>query len=307
MGEITRRLLKKWSENVGLDIEAQIRKYGQDIQSNKNISAPTPYQFKRIILDLQLNIDDRQVVILGGTGAVGIAIAEGFLVEGANVCLIGRNKHKLKESYKYLSDKYENQFINIISGDASIEGGAEKIYSKIIEQDLIPDILVTNIGNGSIPNKPIDEINIFKDSFNVNFLSNYKIIQLLSDCLMSKSAAITMISSIAGLEVIGAPTAYSIAKNGIIALNKNLAKKMGPDVRVNVVSPGNIMFEGSVWQKKVKENPSMVKELIENNVALKRFAKPKEIADAVVFLSSERASFITGSSLIVDGGQTVGI
>lgn len=256
---------------------------------------------------MQLNIDDRQVVILGGTGAVGIAIAEGFLVEGANVCLIGRNKHKLKESYKYLSDKYENQFINIISGDASIEGGAEKIYSKIIEQDLIPDILVTNIGNGSIPNKPIDEINIFKDSFNVNFLSNYKIIQLLSDCLMSKSAAITMISSIAGLEVIGAPTAYSIAKNGIIALNKNLAKKMGPDVRVNVVSPGNIMFEGSVWQKKVKENPSMVKELIENNVALKRFAKPKEIADAVVFLSSERASFITGSSLIVDGGQTVGI
>ena len=256
---------------------------------------------------MQLNIDDRQVVILGGTGAVGLAIAEGFLVEGANVCLIGRNKHKLKESYKYLSDKYENQFINIISGDASIEGGAEKIYSKIIEHDLIPDILVTNIGNGSIPNKPIDEINIFKDSFNVNFLSNYKIIQLLSDCLMSKSAAITMISSIAGLEVIGAPTAYSIAKNGIIALNKNLAKKMGPDVRVNVVSPGNIMFEGSVWQKKVKENPLMVKELIENNVALKRFAKPKEIADAVVFLSSERASFITGSSLIVDGGQTVGI
>lgn len=47
MGEITRRLLKKWSENVGLDIEAQIRKYGQDIQSNKNISAPTPYQFKK--------------------------------------------------------------------------------------------------------------------------------------------------------------------------------------------------------------------------------------------------------------------
>ena len=256
---------------------------------------------------MQLNIEDRQVVILGGTGAVGLAIAEGFLVEGANVCLIGRNKHKLNESYKYLSDKYENQFINIISGDASIEGGAEKIYSKIVEQDLFPDILVTNIGNGSIPNKPIDEINIFKDSFNVNFLSNYKIIQLLSDCLMSKSAAITMISSIAGLEVIGAPTAYSIAKNGIIALNKNLAKKMGPDVRVNVVSPGNIMFDGSVWQKKVKENPLIVKELIENNVALKRFAKPEEIADAVVFLSSERASFITGSSLIVDGGQTVGI
>ena len=132
MGEITRRLLKKWSENVGLDIEAQIRKYGQDIQSNKNISAPTPYQFKkRIILDLQLNIDDRQVVILlGGTGAVGLAIAEGFLVEGLMFAFIGRNKHKLKESYKYLSDKYENQFIIIIFGDASIEGGAEKIYSK---------------------------------------------------------------------------------------------------------------------------------------------------------------------------------
>ena len=121
----------------------------------------------------------------------------------------------------------KNQFINIISGDASIEGGAEKIYSKIIEQDLIPDILVTNIGNGSIPNKPIDEINIFKDSFNVNFLSNYKIIQLLSDCLMSKSAAITMISSIAGLEVIGAPTAYSIAKKRNYCTEQKFSKENG--------------------------------------------------------------------------------
>ena len=100
---------------------------------------------------------------------------------------------------------------------------------------------------------------------------------------MSKSAAITMISSIAGLEVIGAPTAYSIAKNGIIALNKNLAKKMGPDVRVNVVSPGNIMFEGSVWQKKVKENPSMVKELIENNVALKGLPNLKKLRMQLFF------------------------
>ena len=60
-------------------------------------------------------------------------------------------------------------------------------------------------------------------------------------------------------------------------------------------------------RKEGKENPLMVKELIENNVALKGLPNPKEIADAVVFLSSERASFITGSSLIVDGGQTVGI
>ena len=102
----------------------------------------------------------------------------------------------------------------------------------------------------------------------------------------------------------GAPTDYSVAKSALISFSKNLARKVAPQIRVNVVAPGNIYYPGGTWDLKISENESKVKQMIENEVPLKRFGKPEEVADAVAFLSSERASFITGTTLIIDGGQT---
>ena len=103
------------------------------------------------------------------------------------------------------------------------------------------------------------------------------------------------------LKLLGAPTDYSVAKAALNALSKNLAKKVGPDVRVNcVVATGNVYFEGGTWENKIKENKSLVDRMLENEVPLKRFGKPEEVADAVTFLCSERASFITGSTLVVE-------
>jgi 3-oxoacyl-[acyl-carrier protein] reductase len=70
------------------------------------------------------------------------------------------------------------------------------------------------------------------------------------------------------------------------------------------VAPGNIYFKGGTWDKKLRSEKIVVENMIESQVPMKRFGKPEEIADAVVFLCSERASFITGSVLRVDGGQT---
>ena len=86
-----------------------------------------------------------------------------------------------------------------------------------------------------------------------------------------------------------------------------MARKLGGEIRVNVVAPGNVMFEGGSWDIKKQSDPERINEIIQTTVPMDRFAKPDEIADAVVFLCSERASFITGSVLVVDGGQTVGI
>ena len=102
----------------------------------------------------------------------------------------------------------------------------------------------------------------------------------------------------------GAPTDYSVAKSALIALSKNLSRKVAPNVRVNVVAPGNIYFKGGTWDEKIKSNKARVDTMLESQVPMKRFGTPDEIADAVVFLSSARSSFITGSTLVVDGGQT---
>ena len=115
------------------------------------------------------------------------------------------------------------------------------------------------------------------------------------------------ISSITAFEAFGAPVDYSNAKAAVVAFSKNLARKVADKVRVNVLAPGNVYFPGSSWHEKIHKDSDKVKQMINASIPMKRFGTPKEIADAGVFLCSNRASFITGSVLVVDGGQTVGI
>ncbi len=86
---------------------------------------------------------------------------------------------------------------------------------------------------------------------------------------------------------------------------KHLAHQLGPaGIRVNTVSPGNVLFPGGTWDRKLNEDKEGVERTIAESVPLNRFAAPSEIADAVLFLASARAAFITGEVLVVDGGQT---
>ena len=83
-----------------------------------------------------------------------------------------------------------------------------------------------------------------------------------------------------------------------------MAVKYGDKIRVNTVSPGNILFPNGTWDKKLKANKKEIMEYIHKNVPMKRFGSPDEIANTVLFLSSEKASFINGANLVVDGGQS---
>ena len=117
-----------------------------------------------------------------------------------------------------------------------------------------------------------------------------------------------MVASIAGLESSSAPLPYSAAKAALLNYGKNLARQLGPfNVRVNSVAPGNILFPGGSWERHLAERRDEVLKLIEAEVPLRRFGRPDEIADLIVYLSSERAAFITGSCIIADGGQTRGM
>jgi 3-oxoacyl-[acyl-carrier protein] reductase len=131
---------------------------------------------------------------------------------------------------------------------------------------------------------------------------------VLPSMLTRKSGSIVYISSIAGKEAIGAPIHYGVAKAALIAYVKSLARTLGSsNIRANVVCPGNIYFEGGTWDLKLKENENAVTQMLKDRVPLNRFARPEEIANLVVFLASERASFITGSCVVADGGQTLSV
>jgi 3-oxoacyl-[acyl-carrier protein] reductase len=120
-----------------------------------------------------------------------------------------------------------------------------------------------------------------------------------------RSGSIVLVASIAGVESTPAPLAYSAAKAAIVNYAKNLARELGPlNIRVNCVAPGNILFPGGSWEGHLARRRDEVLQMIEAEVPLRRFGQPEEIADLIAFLSSERASFITGSCVIADGGQT---
>ena len=110
------------------------------------------------------------------------------------------------------------------------------------------------------------------------------------------------ISSIAGLEG-GWPPAYAAAKAALVSHATSLATALAPEkIRVNTVAPGSIEFPGGAWEM-VKQTDRAMYDTILNSIPSGRLGTPDEVANAVVFLSSDRASWITGASLVVDGGQ----
>ena len=142
--------------------------------------------------------------------------------------------------------------------------------------------------------------------YSPNFESALQTARTFLTMLEKSQGVLLFISSIAGIEAFGAPTDYSTAKNAIIALAKNMARKLASNVRVNVIAPGNVYFKGGSWDERIKQDKKRVDKIIQATVPMNRFASPEEIADAAVFLCSDRAKFITGATLVVDGGQTVG-
>lgn len=123
--------------------------------------------------------------------------------------------------------------------------------------------------------------------------------------LIKSKTSIICISSICGLENIqGAPIPYSVAKSALNSFVANHSKFLGKfQTRINAIAPGNIIFKGSTWSKKMRNSPIKTKKFLKENVALKSFGKPRDISNLVLYLASDETKYITGSIFRVDGGQ----
>lgn len=247
---------------------------------------------------MNLGLANKNVVVTGGTRGIGLAIAKGFLQEGSTVHVLARSP--LSQEVMNISATHPGKFF-FHSCDATDE------YSLIATAEKIGDIdiVVANVGNGRSLQDPISPKEQWNNVWDINFNTALNSARVFSPALAASHGVLIFISSIAGSEFIGAPTDYSVAKSALASLSKNLSHRLAPNVRVNVVSPGNIYFENGTWHRKLQENPLAVKEMLDNKVPLKRFGMPEEVSDLVIFLSSERAAFITGGTYVIDGGQTI--
>lgn len=167
------------------------------------------------------------------------------------------------------------------------------------------DILVCNAGSGASVAPGEETPEEWKRMLKLNLMGATNMVAAARDALARANGAVVCVSSITGLEVLGAPIAYSAAKAALNAFVRGIARPLAQEgVRINAVAPDNILFPGSAWAHRLERDGAGVRSTLAREVAMGRLGQAEEIADVVAFLASPRASFMTGSIVVVDGGQT---
>ena len=258
---------------------------------------------------MDLNLRGKSVIVTASAHGLGKSIARGFLEEGAKVLISDIDEKRADATLKEFAGAYGADRVGLFMGDLTGKEAAGEFVRQGIARFGGIDVLVANLGTGRGSIDWRIEEEDWARMMDMNFNGARRITNEVVPHMIEKGrGAIVYISSIAGVETIGAPIHYSVAKASLIALSKNLSRKLARSgIRVNTVCPGNIYFEEGTWDFKLRENRAGVLDMLDKSVPMNRLAAPEEIADVVLFLASERASFVTGSCIIADGGQTVAI
>lgn len=249
---------------------------------------------------MNLELNDKVALITGSSRGIGKAIARSLHSEGCKLMLNGRNLYDLEKTAKELGNNTKYQVADVTKPEE-----CKNLVDQVVKEYGHLDILICNVGNGSsLITAGQEKIEEWQRMFTVNFLSATNIIEYTRDLLAKSHGSIVCISSIAGIEITEAPLAYSVSKAALNSYVKGMSRILSKQgSRINAIAPGNILFEGSVWEKKSSQEPDKVQKMLENEVALKRFGKANEIADFVTFIVSPKSSFTTGQIFVIDGGQ----
>lgn len=251
---------------------------------------------------MDLGLKGLNALVTGGTKGIGRAIAQTLAAEGANVALCARNADEVKATTAELA----GHGVKIFGAVADVgDGAALQAWVADAARALGGiDIVVANVSALAIPN---DEAS-WKRSFEVDMMGTVRLVDAAMPSLeRSKHPAIVTISSVSGREIDFASGPYGTFKAAIIHYTQGLAYHLaGKHIRANSVSPGNTYFPGGVWDQIEHGNPTLYAQALALNPS-GRMGTPQEMANAVAFLASPAASFISGTNLVVDGALTKGV
>ncbi|WP_318312578.1 SDR family oxidoreductase [Flagellimonas crocea] len=243
-----------------------------------------------------MNFENKNVVITGGSTGIGFATAKAFIKNGANVWITGRNADNLQKA----SSTINSSKLTTVVSDTSNLAGIEVLQKTIKDHKIKIDVLYLNAGTAVFSS--IDQVTEadFDAQFNTNVKGSFFTLQKLLPNITNGGSVIFTSSTVATAALLGS-TVYSATKGALnkiaqIASNELAERK----IRVNIVSPGPIQTEGLDSAMPGEE----AKDYLASVTALKRIGNPDEVANTVLFLASDEASFIMGTELIVDGGYT---
>jgi 3-oxoacyl-[acyl-carrier protein] reductase len=244
--------------------------------------------------DMDLGLRGRTAVVCGASSGMGLAVAEALAAEGANVAMFARRRDLLEREAERLGALP-------VRGDLTNPKDLERLVEKTIEAFGGIDILVNN--GGGPPRTPAVELDDDKLESAVELLL-LSAVRLTNLCLphlrMSGHGRVVNITSSSVREPIDNLALSNSVRPGVIGWAKTLAREVGPDgITVNSIAPGRIETERLA---EVYVNRSPEEDLA--TIPLRRFGQPAEVGDVICFLASDRASYVTGTVIAVDGGLT---
>ena len=252
-----------------------------------------------------MRLEGKRALITGGSDGIGLAIAEAFVREAADVTIVGRDQAKLDAASKKLGGA-----IQAVSADLAIEEGIERVVSHVAGTGRPLDTLVNNAGVAFLVPFETVTVDQFRQSFALNVTAVYFLTQKLLPHLGQSASVINISSYFAGKMIPKRPSSlYSLSKGALNSLTKSLAFELGPrGIRVNAIAPGTI--DTAMRRRSVDNLPEAAKaELrayVERSYPLGRIGRPDDIAGMAVHLASDESAWTSGAILSVDGGYTAG-
>jgi 3-oxoacyl-[acyl-carrier protein] reductase len=254
---------------------------------------------------MDLGLTGKVAIVTGGSRGLGLGAAEALIAEGAHVVICARGAEQLQRAVEQLrASATGGARAEGVAADVSTEAGVAAVIDATIATFGRLDVLVNNVGVAKGADIETTSDAEWQEAFDFTLFPAIRASRLAVPHLRKQGGAIIIVSSIFGRESGGRMT-YNAVKAAEISLTKSLAQQLAKDqIRVVSVAPGSMMFEGGSWWKRQQADPKWMADFIARELPFGRLGRPDELGATVAFLASPKASWVSGTTVVVDGCQS---